>query len=61
VVKTGSVKDKYLTKQGYRCKGCGRYFVERDGFENRSYPKDVIVQALHLYVGGLSGTGRSTP
>jgi DNA-directed RNA polymerase subunit RPC12/RpoP len=48
VVKAGKVKDKYVTKQGYKCKGCGRFFVGRDGFEGRTYPKDVILWALCL-------------
>ncbi|MEW5873542.1 MAG: hypothetical protein AB1894_30080 [Chloroflexota bacterium] len=54
VIKAGKLRNKYTTKRGYRCNGCKRYFVERDGFENKSYPKRVIVQALHLYVEGLS-------
>ncbi len=33
---------------------CKRYFVERDGFENMTYPKEVITEALHLYAQGLS-------
>ena len=28
--------------------------MERDGFENMTYPKEVITEALHLYVEGLS-------
>lgn len=54
VIKAGELKNKYLTKQGYRCKDCRRFFVERDGFEHRSYPKHIILQALHLYAEGLS-------
>lgn len=54
VIKAGKLKNKYLTKQGYRCKDCKRFFVERDGFEGRHYPKHIIMQALHLYVEGLS-------
>ncbi|MGC8816327.1 MAG: DDE-type integrase/transposase/recombinase [Candidatus Hadarchaeum sp.] len=54
VKKAGKYKGKYRTSQGYRCKDCNRYFVERDGFEGKHYPKEVIVQALHLYVEGLS-------
>ena len=53
VKRAGKYRGKYKTSQGYRCKDCKR-FVERDGFEGKHYPKDVIVQALHLYVDGLS-------
>lgn len=54
VIKAGKVNNKYVTKQAYRCLNCRHYFVERDGFENRSYPKEIIAQVLHLYVEGLS-------
>lgn len=54
VKKAGKYQGKYKTSQGYRCKDCKRFFVERDGFEGKHYPKEVIVQALHLYVEGLS-------
>jgi transposase-like protein len=71
VKRAGKYRGKYKTGQGYRCKDCKR-FVERDGFEGKHYPKDVIVQALHLYVeacrsarsgtssGSTSGTGQAT-
>lgn len=58
--KAGKVKNKYVTKQGYRCPECGRFFVERDGFQGKSYPKEVIVEVLHLYVEGLSLSKIST-
>ena len=29
-------------------------FVEHDGFENMTYPKEIITKTLHLYVEGLS-------
>jgi transposase-like protein len=54
IKRAGKYKGKYKTSQGYRCKDCGRFFVERDGFEGKHYPKHVIVQALHLYVEGYS-------
>ena len=53
-IRAGKKRNKYVTKQGYRCKECKRYFVERDGFEDMMYPKEVITEALHLYVEGLS-------
>jgi len=54
IIKAGKTERKYVTKQGYRCKDCRRYFVERDGFEGRHYPGKVISQVLYLYVAGLS-------
>jgi transposase-like protein len=54
IKRAGKYKGKYKTSQGYRCKCCGKYFVERDGFERKHYPKEVIVRALHLYIEGLS-------
>lgn len=53
-IRAGKKRNKYVTKQGYRCKECKRYFVERDGFEDMTYPKEVITEVLHLYVEGLS-------
>lgn len=52
--KAGKARNKYYTKQAYRCNDCERYFVERDGFEDMTYPKEIIVMVLHLFVEGLS-------
>ena len=52
--KAGKKKNKLVTKQMYKCKSCGRRFVERDGFEGMTYPKELIVKVLHLYIEGLS-------
>lgn len=52
--KAGKARNKYVTKQAYRCNDCRRYFVERDGFEDMVYPKEIIVLVLHLFVEGLS-------
>jgi transposase-like protein len=54
IKRAGKYHGKYKTSQGHRCKDCGKYFVERDGFEGKHYPKEVILQALFLYVAGLS-------
>ena len=54
VIKAGKTERKYVTRQGYRCKDCKHYFVERDGFEGRHYPGEIIALVLHLYVAGLS-------
>ena len=52
-IRAGKKRNKYVTKQGYRCMDCRRFFVERDGFENRTYPGERA-QVLHLYVEGFS-------
>jgi len=49
VIKAGKLRNKYVTKQGYRCKDCRRYFIERDSFEGMTYPKEIIVLVLHLF------------
>ncbi|MFH1821225.1 MAG: DDE-type integrase/transposase/recombinase [Methanobacteriota archaeon] len=54
VKKAGKIRNKLTVKQGYRCKECNRYFVERDGFQHKHYPKHIICAALHLYAEGLS-------
>lgn len=54
MIRAGKLRNKYVTKQGYRCKDCKRYFIERDGFEGMTYPKEIIVAVLHLFVEGLS-------
>jgi len=54
VVKRGIRKNKYVAKQQYWCNGCEKYFVEHDGFQGMTYPKEIIVKALHLYAEGLS-------
>ena len=54
IKRAGKLRNKHVVKQGCRYKNCNRYFVERDGFEHRSYPKHIILQALHLYAEGLS-------
>lgn len=54
VVKRGLRKNKYIVKQQYWCKKCTRYFVEHDGFEGMTYPKEIVVKVLHLFVEGLS-------
>jgi transposase-like protein len=37
VKRAGKYRGKYKTSQGYRCKDCKRFFVERDGFEGKHY------------------------
>ena len=54
VIKADKLRNKYVTKQGHRCKNCGRYFIERDGFEGMTYPKEIIVAVLYFFVEGLS-------
>lgn len=54
VVKRGIRKNKYTTKQQYYCKKCKKWFIEHDGFEGMTYPKEIIVKVIHLYIEGLS-------
>lgn len=54
VVKRGIRKNKYVKKQQYWCNRCKKYFVPHDGFRHMTYPKEIIVKALHLYVEGFS-------
>ena len=54
VVKRGTRKNKYMTKQQYWCNRCKKYFVEHNGFQGMTYPKEIIVKAVHLYEEGLS-------
>jgi len=54
VIKRGKRKNKYVKKQQYWCNGCEKYFVSHDGFQGMTYPKKIIVKALHLYGEGLS-------
>jgi len=54
VVKRGRRRNKYVTKQQYWCNRCETYFVEHDGFQGMTYPKEIIVKTLHLYAEGLS-------
>jgi len=42
-IKAGKLKNEYVTKQGYRCKDCRRYFIERDGFEGMTYLLVLLV------------------
>jgi transposase-like protein len=54
VIKRGIRKNKFIKKQQYWCNKCMKYFIEHDGFEGMTYPKEIIVKTLHLYVEGLS-------
>lgn len=54
IVKAGKRYNKYVEKQLYKCNSCKKRFVERDGFENMTYPKEIILKTLHLYAEGLS-------
>jgi len=54
VVKRGKRKNKFVKKQQYWCKRCKKYFVEHNGFQGMTYPKEIIVKAVHLYGEGLS-------
>lgn len=47
VAKTRKRQNKHITKQGYRYKDCERFFIEQDGFEGITYPKEIIVEVHH--------------
>ena len=54
VIKKGIRKNKVVNKQKYFCKNCKAYFIERDGFEYMTYPREIITKVLHLRAAGLS-------
>ena len=53
----GNYGNRY-TKQGkkkrYKCKECNRTFTYDDGFLNMKTPRHIVVEALQLYLEGLS-------
>jgi len=51
-IKAGKKKNKYIIKQGYRCKDFRRYFVERDGFEEHPMPASAEVYLLGIRSAG---------
>jgi transposase-like protein len=57
VVKRGRRKNKYTTKQMYWCKDCQKKFIQKDGFENMTYPPELITKVLHLRAEGMSLAG----
>lgn len=54
VVEHGVRRNKYVCKQRYLCKRCGRTFVINDGFINKKFPPDIITISLDLWNRGLS-------
>jgi hypothetical protein len=44
----GKIQGQGKTSQGYRCKGYGRYFIERDGFGGKHYLKEIILRLGRL-------------
>lgn len=41
-------------KQKYNCKRCKVYFVKKDAFFKRKYPKEIIAEACSCYKRGMS-------
>jgi len=41
VIKRGIRKNKFIKKQQYWCNKCMKYFIEHDGFEGMTYPKEI--------------------
>lgn len=56
-MKRGRRKNKYTTKQMYWCKDCQKKFIQKDGFENMTYPPELITKVLHLRAEGMSLAG----
>ena len=54
VIKKGVRKNKFVHKQKYLCKDCKKYFIEHDGFEYMTFPKEIVTKVLHLRAAGLS-------
>jgi transposase-like protein len=50
IVKIGKVNDK----QRYKCKACGKTFVDNDNFANMRTQKHIIAIAMDFYFDGLS-------
>lgn len=50
VIKYGKSREK----QVYKCKDCGRKFVEDNGFSNMKYDSNIISMCLDLYFKGVS-------
>jgi len=53
VIKKGKRKTKQGTEQRYLCKTCHKTFVHR-GFKNKTYPAEVILEAVNLYHRGYT-------
>jgi transposase-like protein len=54
VVKSGMRHNKSMDKQMYWCKRCNHRFTPNDGFLRMRKPKEIIVEAVSLYIDGLS-------
>lgn len=54
VVKAGFRKNKFGKKQKYRCNDCWFWFVPKDAFWHRTYPKKIIAEACSCYKRGMS-------
>lgn len=40
-------------KQKYRCNACWCYFIKKDAFFKKKYPREIIVEACSLYKRGM--------
>lgn len=54
VVRAGFRKNKFGKKQKYRCNDCWFWFVNKDAFWHRAYPKKIIAEACSCYKRGMS-------
>lgn len=53
VVKAGKRNNKYGSKQKYRCNKCWKWFVIKDAFWHRKYPKEIIAEGCSCYKRGM--------
>lgn len=54
VVRVGTRRNKFGDKQKYRCNKCWVWFVPKDVFWHRKYPKEIIAEACSCYKRGMS-------
>lgn len=54
VVRAGFRKNKFGNKQRYRCNNCWLWFVPKDAFWRKQYPKEIIAEACSCYKRGMS-------
>jgi len=54
VVKYGVRHNKSGDKQKYRCNKCWSWFIPKDAFFKRKYPRELIAEACSCYKRGMS-------
>ena len=58
LIKHGIRKNKYNLNQVYLCKSCGKFITNYTGdsdlFKNKTYQKEIIIEALKKFCDGYS-------